>query len=345
MEAQSELRARRQASGLTQAQLGERAGVSRQLVAAVEAGRNVPAVDAALALAAALGCTVEDLFGALGPERQVRPALTAQLADGAPVRVGRVADTLVVAPLGDHGVAGTGWATADAVVRQGRLELFAGAAPAGLVLAGCEPALGIAERLLSGLGDRSLMVVSGSTGSALEALEAGRVHGAVVHGPPRSMPAAPSSVLRLHFARWQVGLATAARSRAVTVESLLSGSLPIAQREPGAASQQALDRARRRAGVARTPRGPLATGHIDAARTAATLRCAGLTTEGAARAFDLSFIALEEHSVELWLDRRWAEHPGAQAVGELIRSSGFQQRIGRLGGYDLTGCGDSVAGT
>ncbi|MHB1569106.1 MAG: substrate-binding domain-containing protein, partial [Solirubrobacteraceae bacterium] len=179
---------------------------------------------------------------------------------------------------------------------------------------------------------------------ALDALKAGRVHGAVVHGPPRSLPAAPPSVLRWHFARWQVGLGTAMRSRAATVESLLGGSTPVAQREPGAASQQALDRARRRAGISQTPRGPVATGHLDAARTAATLSCAGLTTEGAARAFGLRFLALEEHAVELWIDRRWAEHPGVHAVGELIRGRGFQQRIDRLGGYDLTGCGDAVAG-
>ena len=344
MAAPSGLRSRRQASGLTQAQLAQRAGVSRQLVAAVEAGRNVPAVDAALALAAALGCTVEDLFGALGPERSVRAALTGELHDGEPVRVGRVSDALVAAPLGDHGVAGTGWATADGIVRAGRLELFAGAAPAGLVLAGCEPALAVVERLLAGLGERSLLAVSGSTGAALEALKAGRVHGAVVHGPPRSLPAAPASVLRWHFARWQVGLGSAARTGAATVESLLTGSTPIAQRERGAASQQALDRARRRAGVARAPAGPVATGHLDAARTAAALGCAALTTEGAARAFGLQFLALEEHAVELWVDRRWAQHPGLQAVGELLRSRGFQQRVQRLGGYDLTGCGDAVAG-
>ncbi|MGH2859718.1 MAG: hypothetical protein ACRDMJ_19760, partial [Solirubrobacteraceae bacterium] len=104
----------------------------------------------------------------------------------------------------------------------------------------------------------------------------------------------------------------------------------------------ALDRARRRAGIAAAPSGPVASGHLDAARTAAALGCAGLTTEGAASAFGLRFLALEAHTVELWVDHRWAEHPGVQAVGELICGRGFQQRIGGLGGYDLTGCGDPV---
>ncbi|MDE3131489.1 MAG: helix-turn-helix transcriptional regulator, partial [Acidobacteriota bacterium] len=48
--------------GLTQAELATRAGVSRQLVAAVEAGVNAPSVDSALRLAQTLGCPVEDLF-------------------------------------------------------------------------------------------------------------------------------------------------------------------------------------------------------------------------------------------------------------------------------------------
>ena len=56
------MRERRTQAGLTQAELAERAGVSRQLVAAVEAGRNVPAVDAALRLAGALGTTADELF-------------------------------------------------------------------------------------------------------------------------------------------------------------------------------------------------------------------------------------------------------------------------------------------
>ena len=58
----SSLHEHRLARGLTQAELAARAGVSRQLVVAVETGVNRPAVDAALGLARALGTTVEELF-------------------------------------------------------------------------------------------------------------------------------------------------------------------------------------------------------------------------------------------------------------------------------------------
>lgn len=48
---------------MTQAQLAEAVGVSRQTVVALEAGDYAPSVYLALAVAVRLGATVEDLFG------------------------------------------------------------------------------------------------------------------------------------------------------------------------------------------------------------------------------------------------------------------------------------------
>ena len=337
----SQLRSRRVAAGLTQAQLAGRAGVSRQLVVAAETGRNTPAVDAALALATVLGCTVEELFAEPTRARTVHSVLGGALAPDTPVRVGRVGDRLVGTELAGNGLLGGGWATADGVARDGRFDPFAGATPAGAVLAGCEPALAVAERLLAGRGDASLLAISVSTTAALRALGAGSVHGAVVHGPPGSLPAAPCAVRRWHFARWQVGLAVAPDARPATLDALLGGSVVVAQREPGAASQQALERALRRAGDPPL-RGPVAAGHLDAARIAAATGCAAVTTEGAARAFGLRFWAIEEHAVELWIDRRWVHSPGVLAVGELFGGRALRDRIARFGGYDLARCGDPI---
>ena len=58
------VRPARAAIGLTQAELAGRAGVTRQTVVAVEAGDYAPSVYLALAIAQALGSTVEGLFGA-----------------------------------------------------------------------------------------------------------------------------------------------------------------------------------------------------------------------------------------------------------------------------------------
>jgi DNA-binding XRE family transcriptional regulator len=339
--ASSPLRRRRLECGLTQAELGARAGVSRQLVAAVEAGHNAPAVDAALGLARALATTVEELFSPPPPE--VTAAVGNRLPDHRPLRVGRVGDRLVAAALPDQGIAGATWATPDGVMQDGALRLFAGAAAAGLVLAGCDPALGVAEAMLRGLGPRSLMAVSASTGAALASLAQNRIHAAVVHGPRNELPDPPVRVLRLHLARWQVGLARAPGLKRRRLEDLLRGEVEVAQRDPAAASQQALHRAVKRAGIASPPPGPTAGGHIEAARVAATLGCAAVTTEAAARAFDLSFIPLEEHAVEIWLAERWSDHPGLDALGALLTGTGFIERVSLFGGYDLAGCGERVA--
>jgi DNA-binding XRE family transcriptional regulator len=340
MPRQSALRDQRLQCGFTQAELAARAGVSRQLVAAVEAGRNTPAVDAALRLTQALGTTVEELFSEPAPDVVV--ALGDHLRDGAAVRVGRVGDQLVAAELADHGVAGAAWAKADGVLDGGRLRLFPGASPAGCVLAGCDPALGVAEAMLDGLGSRSLLAISAATGTALCAQQRGVVHAAVAHGRPDELPEPTVPVVRWHLARWQVGLAIPHRFRGHSFESVLRSGLPIVRRDPAAASQQAFERARIAAGVGPLAPGPQATGHLDGARLAATLDAAAVTTEGAARAFDLSFVALEDHVVEVWITDRWLDHPGIDALGEILTTTAFTERVAHFGGYDLSHCGELV---
>src|SRR5947209_4168136 len=124
----SKLRDKRLRAGLTQSELAARAGVSRQLVAAVEAGQNAPGVDAALRLAGVLGTTVEELFAA--PPAEVLGALGEPLRDRVPLRVGRVGDRLVAAEP-DRG--GAIWDMPDGFVEDGTLRLFPGAAPAAFV--------------------------------------------------------------------------------------------------------------------------------------------------------------------------------------------------------------------
>jgi DNA-binding XRE family transcriptional regulator len=335
------LRMRRLACGLTQAELAVRAGVSRQLVAAVEAGRNVPAVDAALALAGALSSSVEQLFGA--PPPAVSAALGGRLPEGAPLRVGRVGERLVAAELSDHGVAGAGWAKPDGVMRRGELKLFDGASTDGLVVAGCDPALGVAEAMLTGLGARSVMAISASTGTALKALASGAVHAAVVHDRRLHLPPTSVPVARWHLARWQVGLAVPSALGEASVESVFAGDLQLVQRDRAASSQHALERAVADAGIEGPPAGPLASGHIEAARMAALLGAAAITTEGAARAFGLCFRPLEEHVVEIWVAAGWLAHPGAEALAELLGLPAFTERVAQFGGYDLTGCGTVAA--
>ena len=53
---------RKTGGGLTQQELAELAGVTRQSIISIEQGRYRPSVELALKLARALGCSVEELF-------------------------------------------------------------------------------------------------------------------------------------------------------------------------------------------------------------------------------------------------------------------------------------------
>ncbi len=331
----SGVRLAREGAGWTQAELAEHAGVSRQVVATIETGRHAPSVDAALRLARSLGASVEDLFAA--PVEAAEP-IVGVVAEGDLVVAGRVGGRVVVHRVDEQGAASGCWVVPDGQIERG-LRLFPGGSNAGLVVVGCDPALGIAGVLLAGGGERRLVAVSASTGAAVDALRAARCHGVLVHGPEGSLPAPPCAVRRWHLARWQVGVAMPPKRRRVTLEAALAGRLGLVQREQSASSQQGLERAAARLGAVVPAPLRMASGHLDAARTAAILGAAGVTFEPAARSFGLDFVPFEAHVVELWVAERSLEHPGVEALGDLVASAAFHRRLAAIGGYDVTGCG------
>jgi putative transcriptional regulator len=58
----SPLRGARFVGGLSQEELAAKVGTTRQTISALERGTSIPSVSLALALARALGCSVEELF-------------------------------------------------------------------------------------------------------------------------------------------------------------------------------------------------------------------------------------------------------------------------------------------
>ena len=59
---ESDVRVRRQAAGLSQQDLADQAGLTRQAVSAIEGGKYIPNTVVALRLGRILGCRVEELF-------------------------------------------------------------------------------------------------------------------------------------------------------------------------------------------------------------------------------------------------------------------------------------------
>jgi len=72
------LRVQRAIHDLTQADLAERAGITRASVNAIEGRRMVPSIYLALKLARALGVSVDELFSLPGDESSARWAAGSQ---------------------------------------------------------------------------------------------------------------------------------------------------------------------------------------------------------------------------------------------------------------------------
>jgi transcriptional regulator with XRE-family HTH domain len=331
------VRGLRLARGLTQVQLAELAGVSRQLVGAVEADRHLPRVDAAVRLAAALTTSVEEL---LAPETRDVVGVLEVPVEGALVRVARVGDRLVCVPAAGSG---EGWATADAQVHDGAVQLFDVERPA-VVVAGCDPIIGLASRLLEATRGPRVVPVATSSAVAAEVLGAGRSHAVMVHGPAGRLPVPQVGVRRWHIARWQVGLAAPADLPRGWVADALAGRNPVVQRERGAGSQAAFERARTDQGVNdRTVAGPRVSGHAEAAWRAGTDRMVAVTMEPAALANGLAFHPLEEHLSELWVATEHADNALLGAFMDELTGERVQRRLAAIGGYDLTDAGAAVA--
>ncbi len=329
-----EVRRLRVEQRLTQARLAELAGVSRQLVGAVEAGRHLPRVDAAVALARVLGVPVEELL--LAPPLEEAVGVSTPPREGTLVRTVTVGGRSVCVPSTDSG---TAWAQADAVVREGRLERFEPARDGALV-AGCDPAIATVAGLLEGGGGRIVPVLTSSR-TAAAALAAGRVHAAIVHGRDGDTPTAPAGVRRWRVARWQVGLAAPVDAAEGWVATALAGRVPVAQREPGAGSQAAFERAVAAAGRIEPTRvpGPVVGSHEEAARRAAIDGMVAVTIEPAALAAGLLFHPLEVHSSQLWATPASLGTPAVLRFLDELVGARLRRRLERVGGYDLSQVG------
>src|ERR1035441_10129564 len=149
----AQLRLARQARGLSQQQLAGVAGVTRQAVSAVESGHSDPSLRVALAVARALGMTVEELFGPGDPADPVlaRPGAPAS-GEGSRVVLATVGDTFVALPLHTDTAARVGFGAAGGLVVGAALDgkPTIEVRPIGpprptLVVAGCDPALPLLE--------------------------------------------------------------------------------------------------------------------------------------------------------------------------------------------------------
>ncbi|CAN5836505.1 hypothetical protein BH23ACT12_BH23ACT12_15880 [soil metagenome] len=330
---------RRKQLKLSQLELSRASKLSRQLISALETSRHVPSVNAAMAISRVLGTTVEELFGETGGVSYYVPALGEEPTVAMGVIAVRVGDSLTYHPLAE---AGQAWGRADGLYRDGQVRLFEDSDTSGIVVAGCDPALGLAASLLPNRGPQRVASIAASSGKAIKALDEQRIHCAVVHGRPGYLRQSSRRTRRFTLARWKVGLAFLPGMR-IDLEKLAKGTLTTTRRDPDSEVQQALERSLAELGGAARVKGPSVATHLDAARRVSYGAVeVALTMEAAARAFGLDFLELEEHVSELRVDQEWVDLPGIQGILEIIGSETFHARLQAVGGYDLTGAGQEL---
>ncbi len=372
------LRLARQARGYSQQQLAGMAGISRQAVSALESGVSDPSLRVALALARALGMTVEELFG---PEsaaptllaRNVPPEAGPDLPAGTRVALAPIGEAFAALPLTGPTSSRAGFLPAGGLMTgrpatpgQPVPGLPAGQAevqPIGpprptLIVAGCDPALPLLEAPLALLDPPIGFTWWPCTSSeALRLAAAGLVHAAGVHlrgrsggyntGPAGESLGAGTEVIG--FSAWREGLVVRPDlSDAVGgVADVVAAGLRLVNREPGAEARRVLDRELASLNVpgADVPGyQTTATGHLQVADAiAAGLADAGVASEPAALAYGLAFVPLAAERFDLVIPARQAASREVQALVRVLSSRWLIDQLASLPGYDPAPCGQHVA--
>ncbi len=355
------LRVARQARGYSQQQLAGMAGVSRQAVSAVESGHSDPSLRVALALARALGVTVEELFGPGSPSPAVQARPVAPLGgDGARVALAPLGDSFVALPLSADSATRAGFQPAGGLVAATPAVVRPLGPPrATLLVAGCDPALPLLETPLS-LLDPPVAFTWWSCGSAeaLRLAERGLVHAAGAHlrgrsGEYNTGPASEQLRRRgaevIGFTSWREGLVLRPEVSAGIggLADLARSGLRLVNREEGSEARCVLDREARRLGLdpGTIPGyGTRATGHLQvASAVAAGLADAGVASEPAALAYGLAFLPLAAERFDLVIPADQASSREVQGLLKVLSSPWLLTQLASLPGYDPARCGEHVA--
>jgi putative molybdopterin biosynthesis protein len=339
---------RRTVHGWSQAELARRAGIPRTTVSAIEGERLTPSVTTALALARALDCSVEELFGTGLKESITAGPNWAWQPHGEPCRYWEAE------------VGGRRWLypveglslndTPHDGIWQGGGGRDCGAAMAGetLVLACCDPAAGLLASEYARESGFRLLVIERGGGAALELLKRGLVHLAGLHRSTLDRPGRNAETVQerlgsgyrlIRAAKWQEGLALPVGERSHNPRAIVRQCRRWALREQGSAARECLDEL---LGGQPAPGKPV-HGHSAVAEAiragwAGAGVCVQLTAEDAG----LPFIPVRTEMLDICYSDLLAHDPRMLALIRLLRSRSHRRMISELPGYDASETGEII---
>ena len=364
---ENRLKSLRTAKRLSQGDLAQMAGLTRQAIYAIEATRYLPTTAVSLRLAKALQCRVEDIFSLISDGEIIEGELigAAPVNDRVRVKVAQIGNRTIVRPLSELGDVLSLTVPADGLLlgpaagsRRGahnvKVELLRDHRfiEDEIIVAGCDPAIFLVGEYVRQRNEKT-SVVGWTLGSAasLEAVKRREVHVAGLHIQDAQSGEWNLPYLRKHiasgeftivtFVRWEAGLMVKRRNpkRIREIADLDRKDITIVNRESGSGARELLDR--RLGGVGLKPHHVkgydlLAISHIDVARRIAEGGAdAGMGLRSVARLFNLDFIPLQDERYDLVIPTQLlAEHPSLSILLDTVVSRVFRSEIEALGGYD-----------
>jgi molybdate-binding protein/DNA-binding XRE family transcriptional regulator len=330
------------------------AGVTRQSISGIESGRWSPSLEVAFALAAALGTSIEALFGAAPDLPIVEARLAAPALGSARLLLSQVDGAPVAFPLvGDFGfVPGFRPALAQANGTQAEpagtlisTQPIAALGPT-LAVAGCDPAL----TLLAGPLERhrpptSLVWWSCNNTVGTQLLDDGKVHAAAVHRRAGDHRRYDSTRAVVGFAAWREGLVVSSRhaNRVHSLSDAVRLGLRLVNREPGSEARRLLDEAIDDLGVdpASMPGYDTScSAHLLVASSVASgLADVRVASEPAAMAFGLGFVPWQAEICELHIRSSLLGSQEVQALLDVLAGNELPAQLAAIAGYDTDPCG------
>lgn len=362
---QNQLGEVRRQRGVTATDLAKRVGVTRQTIYAIEAGTYVPNTEVTLRLAQELDVRVEELFFLEGESAaeaetvQAEMLSAAPLKDGRPVRICRVDQRLVSVPV-------QAWPyylpEADGVLTKvGRtkaeVRLFAKDDPhqKKLLIAGCDPAMGMVSSVVERLSGVEIVSAPASSKLAVKWLMEGKVHVAGCHlrdaatgqfNLPyltREYPGEDLAVVT--FASWEQGFVTAPGNpqKIRKVEDIASNPSRFINREVGSGSHELFEQMLRLARITGKKilgYDSFAAGHLAAAyMVVADVADVCIATRSAAQTFGLHFVPVQTERYDLVMHRATLDLPVVQTFLDVLQRASLRRKLETLAGYDTSETG------
>jgi putative molybdopterin biosynthesis protein len=369
---QNHLKDLRVAHGLSQGELAASAGITRQAVCAIEAGKYLPTTAVALHLASVLNCQVEDLFRLIATGEIVRGELIPGLrpesvARNARVKVVRVGERLIVRSVASLGDVLNYAIPADGLVvdlpesrkiekglRPVQVQLLRDRRliEQEIAVAGCDPAVFLAgEYVRRHTNTAAVVGWTMGSGAALDALKRGEVHIAGIHIVDSKSGESNLPYVRQHlkgyevnvvtFANWEEGLIVRAGNPLGirTISDLARRDVQIINREARSGARILLDQKMLAGGLAShhiKGYDRLASSHFHVARLISEGQAdAGVGVRFAANYYGLDFIPIQDARYDLVVPKDYlVSHPVLQTFFDTIVTRQFRSEVQAIGGYD-----------